>query len=365
MSVSITLGIPQVPHGKTYHPGGQLTAANGLVEFLTTRGIQFEVLNTVATVFPPVPLWKKLLQSVGRICNAWNLAGGGRTCGFITFSGFGLSLYERCCIALIYRIYRKPSVIFFRSSEILDRPVSSLKRKLLSLVLRIPFTVVTQGSLLADELRRLGCKNVEVIPNWLPVGYAITHLPKSYPTDGVVDFVFVGWLESMKGVPELLDAVAGLQRLTNYFRLTIVGNGSLEQEVRDSIVNRGLVNVVAPGWMDQAEVIGLLGRAHVFILPSHSEGFPNALLEAMANGLPVITTRVGAIADSVEQDINGLFVDIADANGIAASMCRYIEEVDLIPSHSVEAIKKVNLLHKRDINCGKLISLLNKSSNEY
>jgi glycosyltransferase involved in cell wall biosynthesis len=218
--------------------------------------------------------------------------------------------------------------------------------------------LVTQGSSLADELSRLGCKHVKVIPNWLPVGYSITLLPKSYPSDGVVNFIFVGWLESMKGIPELLDAVASLQPIAKLFRLTLVGNGSLEQEVTDSIATRGLVNIVAKGWLDHTEVIGLLGSAHVFVLPSHSEGFPNALLEAMANGLPVITTRVGAISDSVEQDINGLFVDIDDASGIAASMCRYIEEKDMIQRHSKRTIEKVNNLHKRDINCGKLINLL-------
>lgn len=360
MNAPITLGIPQVPHGKNYHPGGQLTAANGLVEFLTTRGIQYEVLNTVATVFPPVPLWKKLMQSMARIYKAWRLAANGRSSGYITFSGFGLSLYERCCIALIFRIYRKPSILFFRSTEILGRPISPLKRKILSLLLRLPCTLVSQGSLLADELQLLGCDAVEIIPNWLPVGYTITHRPKSYPTNGVVDFVFVGWLESTKGVHELLDAAAILQPIAKRFRLTLIGNGSLAHEVADSIANRQLENVVAPGWMDQAEVIKLLSSVHVFVLPSHSEGFPNALLEAMANGLPVISTRVGAIEGSVEQDINGMFVDIGDGNGIAACMRRYMDEVDLIPVHSERTIAKVNLLHNRDVNCEKLISLLNR-----
>lgn len=358
MSARITLGIPQVPPGENYHPGGQLTAANGLVEFLDNNGIQYEVLNTVATVFPPVPLWKKMLQSAARVCAAWRLVAGGRTRGFIAFSGFGLSLYERCAIALIYRIYGKPSVIFFRSTEILGRPMSYLKRKLLSCVLRLPSTLVSQGSLLANALGRLGRGTVEIIPNWLPAGYAVASEAKSYPEDGVVDFVFVGWLERTKGVPELLDAAALLQPIANRFRLFLVGNGSLEREVADAIAGRRLHNVRALGWMAQNEVIGLLGRSHVFILPSHSEGFPNALLEAMANGLPVIATRVGAIPDSVEQDVNGMLVGVGDAPGIAASMRRYIDEAGLIPGHSERAIARVNCSHSRDVNCGKLLNLL-------
>jgi glycosyltransferase involved in cell wall biosynthesis len=362
MSARIALGIPQVPPGKNYHPGGQLTAANGLIEFLTKNGTPYEVLNTVATVFPPVPLWKKMLQSTGRIRTAWRLAASEQTRGYIAFSGFGLSLYERCCIAMIFRIYRKPSVIFFRSTEILGQPMSSLKRKVLSFMLSIPSTLVSQGSLLADELRRLGHNSVEIIPNWLPAGYAVTQQPKSYPADGVIDFVFVGWLESTKGVSELLEAVVMLQPMANRFRLSLVGNGSLERKVADSIANYGLKNVVALGWMERPEVIGLLSRAHVFTLPSHSEGFPNALLEAMANGLPVIATRVGAIPDSVEQNINGILVNIGDAKGIATAMRRYIDEVELISTHSERTIARVNRSHKRDVNCEKLINLLNKSA---
>lgn len=354
----IVLGIPQVPPGENYHPGGQLTAANGLVEFLARRGIRHAVLNTVATVFPPVPLWKKMLQSVGRVGKAWSAAADRDVAGYVAFSGFGLSLYERCCIALIYRLHRKPSVIFFRSSEIVGKPMSAFKRKVLALILNIPSAVVSQGSLLARELQRIGRDRVDIIPNWLPAGYAIARAPKAYPEDGIVDFVFVGWLERTKGVPELLDAAARLQPMANRFRLHLVGNGSLQQEAAGWIASRKLDNVHMLGWKEQAEVIDLLGRAHVFVLPSHSEGFPNALLEAIANGLPVIATRVGAIPDSITHDSNGMLVDTQDAQGIAASMRRYIEDPGLIPSHSRQAIERVRHSHDRDVNCERLINLL-------
>ena len=195
MSNLIALGIPQVHVGKNYHPGGQLTAANGLVDYLMKRGIKFDVLNTVATVFPPVPLWKKILQSLGRIYKARHIAANTECCGFITFSGFGLSVYERCFIAFIFRIYKKPSVIFFRSTELLDRPIAEIELKILSLVLRIPTTVVSQGTLLANELKDIGCKSVVIIPNWLPVGYSIACQPKFYPANGIVDFFFVGLVD--------------------------------------------------------------------------------------------------------------------------------------------------------------------------
>ena len=163
----------------------------------------------------------------------------------------------------------------------------------------------------------------------------------------------------------MIEAVAILKPIANRFRLLLVGSGSLEREVANSISNLGLSNIVSLGWMEQKEVIGILDCSHVFILPSHTEGFPNALLEAMANGLPVITTRVGAIPDSVKRDVNGLFVDIKDAQSISEIMRRYIEDVELIPRQSKQAIEVVKHYHSLDINCEKLINLLKTTSHGF
>ncbi len=354
----LVLGIPQVPPGENFHPGGQLTAANGLVQFLTSNGINFEILNTVATYYPPVPIWKKSLQSAGRIGKAWFTLIKGNVSGYLAFSGFGLSLYERCCIALIYRIHNKPSVIFFRSSEIIGQPVSRFKRKILSWIIKIPSVIVSQGSLLASELHCIGRNSVEIIPNWLPTDYSIAQHPKSYPKDGIVDFIFVGWLERSKGILELIEAAVILQTMTNRYRLHLVGNGSLESEVANLIAEQELRNVFAIGWLNQSEVKNLLNCSHVFVLPSHTEGFPNAVLEAMAHGLPIISTSVGGIPDSIIHDVNGTLISVGDVRSLAASMRRYIENTELIPSHSQQAIEKVKQLHSLDVNCKKLIHLL-------
>jgi glycosyltransferase involved in cell wall biosynthesis len=354
----IVLGIPQLPFGGNYHPGGQLTAANGLVDFLNRQGMRYEILNTVATVFPPVPLWKKLFQSVRRIGKAWLMAIDDDVIGYVAFSGFGLSLYERCCIAFIFRFHKKPSVIFFRSAEIIGRPMSELKRRFLSWLLNIPSSVVSQSTLLAKELQHIGRDSVEVISNWLPAGYTIANQPKSYPSNGVVEFVFVGWLESTKGIPELIEASAKLQFMANRFRLHLVGNGKLEAEVSEAIASRGLGNIYSHGWLAQADVVDVLDRAHVFVLPSHGEGFPNALLESIARGLPAIATKVGGIPDSIIHELNGILVDIGDTDGIAAAMRCYIENPVLIPSHSQQAITTARQLHDRNVNCEKLVNLL-------
>jgi glycosyltransferase involved in cell wall biosynthesis len=81
-------------------------------------------------------------------------------------------------------------------------------------------------------------------------------------------------------------------------------------------------------------------------------------LEAVAHGLPVIATSVGAIPDSITNGVNGMLVEIGDTDAIAAGMRRYIEEPSLITDHSSRTIEKVRLSHDRDVNCDRLIKLL-------
>lgn len=352
----IVLAVPQVSIGKTSHPGGQLTAANGLVHYLALNGIRYELLNTLARNYPPTSLMIKILQSLGRIYKGWRHAANANCYGYLAFSNFGLSFYERCATSLIFRLYRKPALIFFRSTEILEWRLSIFKKKMFSALLKAPSVVVSQGSLLKQELHNLGVLKVEVIPNWLPPDFSVAQRPKTYPEDGVVNFIYIGWLESAKGVPELLKAANLLRPLAKRFRIFLAGNGTLEQYVADEISKNQLTNVHHLGWLDNSDVINLLDCGHVFVLPSHTEGFPNVLLEAMSRGLPAISTRVGAIPDVLKHDDNGMLVNVSSQTDIVECMSRYINDRDLIPAHSRSAIETVTRFHGRDVNCEKLLS---------
>lgn len=316
------------------------------------------MLNTLASSYPPTPLIVKILQSLNRILTAWFAAANHSTCGFIAFSGFGLSLYERVVIALVFRFYGIRSVLFFRSSEILARPIAPFYLGLLGFVLRIPSICVAQGTQLAVMISGLSHKQVHVIPNWLPPECLVANQPKCYPLDNVVKFVYVGWLERSKGVIDLLAAVSILKPLSNRFSVVFLGGGSLEAQMHELIKTKCLSNVSVPGWSEREYVQTVLEDSHVFVLPSHTEGFPNSLLEAMANGLPAITTRVGGIPDSVNNGVEGYLVDVEDPPAIALAMRKYIENPSLISRHSRASLSRVRGSHGYETNCLELLKLL-------
>lgn len=129
--------------------------------------------------------------------------------------------------------------------------------------------------------------------------------------------VTVGGLDQpYKGTAVLLDAVSTLRRRRAAVKLHIVGGGRLMPELQRLCDSRGLsAHVEFLGQRDLAGVREALDSAHLFVLPSLTEGLPRALLEAMARGLPAVATNVGGIPELLPADC---LVPPGDAGALAA-----------------------------------------------
>ncbi|RJR42404.1 MAG: glycosyltransferase family 1 protein [Deltaproteobacteria bacterium] len=130
-----------------------------------------------------------------------------------------------------------------------------------------------------------------------------------------------------KGHPELIRAMALLKnRLT--FHAMMVGGGRRQEEMRDLAGSLGLGDRVH-FLGNRRDVPELLGAMDIFVLPSHSEGVSLAVLEAMAAGLPVIVSAVGGLPEIVKHEENGLLIPPKDAEALAGSLARLLENPDL------------------------------------
>jgi glycosyltransferase involved in cell wall biosynthesis len=132
--------------------------------------------------------------------------------------------------------------------------------------------------------------------------------------------VMVGRLVSSKGIHELVQAVRALSHLP-HFRLLCVGDGP----DRASMASLGPVCVMA-GERTPEEVAGYLQAADFLVHPSHSEGMPQVVLEAMSCGLPVVATSVGGIPEAVIDGDNGLLVPPQDAQALCKALKRMITD---------------------------------------
>lgn len=119
--------------------------------------------------------------------------------------------------------------------------------------------------------------------------------------------LYVGRLDYRKGILDLLEA-ALLMKNRN-IRLLIAGEGPLRRLIEDHISKNELQNVTLLGQVSGDELITLYQNAMIFVFPSHYEGLPTVLLEAMSCGLPVVVSNIPAHEDVVENFENGLFAE--------------------------------------------------------
>jgi glycosyltransferase involved in cell wall biosynthesis len=138
----------------------------------------------------------------------------------------------------------------------------------------------------------------------------------------VVRLLFLGNLMRAKGFIELIDAVAALRSAGQPVELDLAG-GFLSDLDRADALQRvaGLGDVVRlHGVVEGERKAELLRQAHIFVFPSHSEGHPYVILEAMAAGLPVIATALPAVCETVLHGETGLIVPVRDERALCSAI---------------------------------------------
>jgi glycosyltransferase involved in cell wall biosynthesis len=143
---------------------------------------------------------------------------------------------------------------------------------------------------------------MHLLPSFVPVPEAT---PEAFPGEPV--FLFVGRLERLKGLQDVIPLFRDLPQA----RLRIAGSGNFEPELRRCA--EGLPNVEFLGQVHLSRIPDLYRGALAVLVPSLCyEVFPLAPVEAMAQGVPVIARRIGALTEVVEQSGGGLLFDTAD-----------------------------------------------------
>jgi len=148
------------------------------------------------------------------------------------------------------------------------------------------------------------------------------------PVPAETRIVFVGSLEratAYKGLPDLLGALARLTGTVPGVRLEVVGDGSAAADHRRLAHRLGIADRVEfSGQLRGDDLTEAYRRARVLALPTHYDSFPSVLLEAMASGRAVVSTRVGGIPSLVGEERHGLLVDAGDVPALAAALARVL-----------------------------------------
>ncbi len=156
-----------------------------------------------------------------------------------------------------------------------------------------------------------------------------TEIPRTLGAGEPVRFIGVGRMVEKKGFDDALAAFARLRASPEApsATLTLIGDGALRVALQAQASQLGLADTVRfTGLLPHARVAEELAHAHVFVLPSRTarsgdmEGIPVALMEAMAQGLPVLATRHSGTPELVAHDVTGLLCAEGDREALAANM---------------------------------------------
>lgn len=189
--------------------------------------------------------------------------------------------------------------------------------------------VLTVSEAGTRTLRRLvPAARVETMDNAVDVQAFATAVPERSPAV----LLFVGTLSVRKGLLDLFEAVRQLTSPPGTWELVVVGGaaevGEREAEqVREAARAAGL-GASLVGQRHGEELRRTYASASALVLPSHWEGQPMVILEAMASGLPIVSTRIGAIPDVVRDAVEGVLLDARDVPGLAAALDRVISSPD-------------------------------------
>jgi glycosyltransferase involved in cell wall biosynthesis len=199
------------------------------------------------------------------------------------------------------------------------------ERRLIARALAIPHVVIAQSGFARDYIRAAGRSGeIVVLPNW---SRAENIRAEPAPPREIPTCLFIAGLEAQrKGIEEIIDAATRLQAEGSPARFHLV---ALPDSLKGRVAGLGLANIVAmEGMASSAHVMELMRSCDIFLLPSHGEGFPNSLIEAMGSGMACIATPVGAVPEMLGGG-EGLVVPVGDGKALAEAIDRFARDPGL------------------------------------
>lgn len=197
----------------------------------------------------------------------------------------------------------------------------ALSEPLVRFLVRNSDACIAYGTRAKDYLMNIGANEDKIFIGWNSIDNSYFEA-KSRITDHEKDrlkaqlkintrrvVLYVGQLIRRKGIHDLFDAFSLLKKQTADVTLLIVGSGKEEPALKKRVVEEGIPDVVFSGFIDYDQLPKYFGLSDVFVLPSSEEVWGLVINEAMACGLPVITTnKVGASVDLLKDGLNGFMI---------------------------------------------------------
>lgn len=264
--------------------------------------------------------WEKALMALRAQWQFWKLLITRRIAVVHIHGASDASFWRKSSFAVVALIAGVPLIYHLHGGGFMHfyaRRRGAVRRWLIRFIFDRASAVVV----LSDEWRRriqglTRNRSIHVVAN--PIDPALLQYERLAAPSRTV--LFVGRLVEQKGVLDLVEAFAAFHREHSDWRLQFAGQGDIEA-IRTRARELGVEDHIDfLGWVTGAEKLKYLAHAGIFVLPSWVEGLPMSILEAMAMGLPIVATRVGAVPEVIEQDVSGKLVEPRTPTALADAL---------------------------------------------
>lgn len=187
-----------------------------------------------------------------------------------------------------------------------------------------------------ERLMQLGCEKEKIAVHRMGIdSQRFTFMERSPSSDSCVRLVSIARLVEKKGIEYGIRAVAAIAQQGLNVEYTIIGDGDLYPQLAALIQSLKVDHAIKlVGWKTQTEVVELLNQSHILLAPSvtaddgNQEGIPVVLMEAMAMGIPVVSTYHSGIPELVEDGVSGFLVPERDVEALTRKVTDLVQQPD-------------------------------------
>jgi glycosyltransferase involved in cell wall biosynthesis len=324
---------PQVLGGTeiaTYSIAKHLVQRGHEVHVVTTwgKGLPRERIEDGFTVHRSRVIVKPVLGSTSYFIHAYSAVKKINP-DLIHAQNISLALYA----LLIKKTLKKPYVTWAQGSDIYLP--SRFFRWFYKFNLKNAGAVIAQTSDEKGIMQKICDRDIMILPSGIDLG-RFSNLSRESSRSGLQIkkgekvILFVGKLHAVKGVNYLIQAMNVIRQKEPKTRLILVGDGEERRDLEKLTSSLNLADSVTfVGKVPNEKVPQYMAAADIFVLPSLSEGFPMVIVEAMASGLPIVTTNVTGLPEIVHNGENGLLVEPKNSVELAEKILLLLQDDEL------------------------------------
>ena len=316
--------------------GGVVTSCQLLLKSELREDFSLLTLDSTQITTKPRPIQERIFFSIIKFTRLISISIAQKPSVTILFASSGLSMVEKGLMGWVVRAFGSRVILFPRAGAFVQECQNSkVQLQFFTLLLQCAHLWLCQGKSWQVFLNKsLGVKaeKTQLVANWTASEELLKQGAQKLKKRACpkANLIFVGWLEENKGIFVLLEALKQVNLNGIDFQLKIAGDGTERESVTRFIVeNRLDSKILLLGWVSEIEMRQLLNESNIFVLPSFSEGLPNALIEAMASGNACITTPVGAICDFVKNEETALVIPAKSTESLQKAISRLCSDTEL------------------------------------